>query len=90
MPQIKLPKFDGKHSEFSRFLSTFNTLIHNESSIPTIDKFNNLLDCLSGPALALGAPFQVIEANYQEALDNLIERCDIKSLIFIDHVNSSL
>ena len=54
-------------------------------SISTIDKFNYLIDCLSGQALA---PFQVIEANYQKVLDNLIERYDNKPLIFIDYINS--
>ncbi|XP_065372316.1 uncharacterized protein LOC135964147 [Calliphora vicina] len=88
LPQIKLPKFDGKYAEFSRFISTFNTLVHNESSIVTIDKFNYLLNCLSGQALAVIEPFQVVESNYQKAVDSLVERYDNKSLIFIDHINS--
>lgn len=88
LPQIKLPKFEGKYSEFSRFISTFNTLVHHEPSIPTMDKFNYLLNCLSGQALAVIEPFQVVETNYQKALDTLVERYDNKSLIFIDHINS--
>ncbi|XP_065365533.1 uncharacterized protein LOC135958562 [Calliphora vicina] len=88
LPQLKLPKFDGKYSEFSRFISTFKTLVHNESHIPIIDKFNYLLNCLSGQALAVIEPFQVVESNYQKALDHLIERYDNKSLMFIDNINS--
>lgn len=88
LPQLKLPKFDGKYSEYSRFISSFNTLVNEDSNIPTIDKFNYLLNCLSGQALAVVEPFQVVEANYKLALDRLKERYDNKSLIFIDNINS--
>lgn len=46
------------------------------------------LNSLSVQALTVVEPFQAIESNYQKALDSLIERYDIKSLIFIDHINA--
>ncbi|XP_075160828.1 uncharacterized protein LOC142233707 [Haematobia irritans] len=88
LPQLKLPKFDGKYSEFARFMSTYKTLVHEEASIPTIDKFNYLLNCLSGQALAVVDAFPVSEENYQKAVDRLNERYGNKSLIFIDTINS--
>lgn len=90
LPQLKLPKFDGKYSEYSRFISTYKSLVHEDPYIPTIDKFNYLLNCVSGQALAVIEPFPVIEGNYQKALDRLNERYDNKSLIFIDTINSEL
>ncbi|XP_075154313.1 uncharacterized protein LOC142227952 [Haematobia irritans] len=88
LPQLKLPKFDGKYSEFSRFISTFDKLVHEDSSVPVIDKFNYLLNCLSGQALAVIEPFPVTEGNYERAINRLKERYDNKSLIFIDTINS--
>lgn len=88
LPKLKLPTFDGKYSEYSRFITTFKMLVHDEAYIPTIDKFNYLLNCLSGQALALVEPFQVVEENYQKVLDCLKNRYDNKSLMFIDNVNS--
>ncbi|XP_065356116.1 uncharacterized protein LOC135950508 [Calliphora vicina] len=88
LPKLKLPTFDGKYCEYSRFITTFKMLVHDETCIPTIDKFNYLLNCLSGQALALIEPLQVIEENYQKALDSLRNRYDNKSLIFIDNVNT--
>lgn len=88
LPQLKLPKFDGKYSEYSRFINTFNNMVHEEPCISKIDKFGFLLNCLSGPALAMVEPFQVVEENYQKVLDKLKERYDNKNLIFIDNINS--
>ena len=88
LPQLKLPTFNGKYADYPRFISTFNTLEHEEVCIPTIDKFNYLLNCLSGPALNVVEAFQIIEENYQKALDRLKERYDNKTLIFLDNINS--
>lgn len=57
LPQIKLPKFDGKYSEYNRFINTFNTLVHEDATISVIDKFNYLLNCLCGQALAVVEAF---------------------------------
>lgn len=87
LPNLKLPRFDGKYSEYKRFISTFNNLVHNEP-IPTIDKFNYLLNCLSDQALAAVEAFQVTEENYNKALERLAERFDNKVLILKDHISS--
>ncbi|XP_067641701.1 uncharacterized protein [Eurosta solidaginis] len=86
LPKLKLPKFDGKYTEYSRFIHTFESLVHADSSLSQIDKFNYLLDCLSGAARAVIEPFDVTEANYQRALQRLKERFDNKTLIFIEHI----
>ncbi|XP_075157719.1 uncharacterized protein LOC142230985 [Haematobia irritans] len=88
LPQLKLPKFDGKYSEYYRFINTFNTLVNDDGSIPIIDKFNYLLNCLSGQALAVVEPFQVVEENYSRALERLKARYDNKPLIFIETINN--
>ena len=87
LSQLKLRKFDVIYSELSRFISTFNTVVHNESQIPLIEKFNYLFNCLLGQALPLIESFQVIEKNYRKALYRLKQRYYNKILIFIDNIN---
>ncbi|XP_061387580.1 uncharacterized protein LOC133322632 [Musca vetustissima] len=88
LPSLKLPKFDGKYSEYKRFITAFNNMVHENPSINIIEKFNYLLNCLSGAALAVVEPYQICEENYEKALDRLQERYDNKVLIFLEHIES--
>ncbi|XP_073841445.1 uncharacterized protein [Musca autumnalis] len=88
LPSLKLPNFYGKYSEYQRFITAFNNIVHENPSISIIEKFNYLLNCLSGPALAVVEPFQVSEENYEKALQRLRERYDNKVLIFLEHIES--
>ncbi|XP_073839184.1 uncharacterized protein isoform X2 [Musca autumnalis] len=88
LPSLKLPNFDGKYSEYQRFIAAYNNIVHENHSISVIEKFNYLLNCLSGPALAVVEPFQVCEDNYEKALQRLQERYDNKVLIFLEHIDS--
>ncbi|KAM8702461.1 hypothetical protein ACLKA7_001792 [Drosophila subpalustris] len=67
LPKLKLPNFDGKYANYKRFNTSFNNLIHNDPQIPTIDKFNYLLDCLSGPELEMKRPEA---SSLQSLIDN--------------------
>ncbi|XP_023307569.2 uncharacterized protein LOC111689329 [Lucilia cuprina] len=88
LPSLKLPKFDGKYAEYERFITTFNNMVHENSTISSVDKFNYLLNCLSGQALAVVEPYQVTEDNYPKALNRLKERYDNKVLIFLEHISA--
>ncbi|XP_036335398.1 uncharacterized protein LOC118745835 [Rhagoletis pomonella] len=88
LPSLKLPKFDGKYGEYNRFITSFRNLVHEDKSIPVIDKFNYLLSSLSGNALNVVAPFQVSEENYTKALKQLEQRYDKRVLIFLEHITS--
>ncbi|XP_073814252.1 uncharacterized protein [Musca autumnalis] len=88
LPSLKLPNFNGKYSEYQRFITAFHNIVHENPSISIIEKFNYLLNCLSGPALAVVEAFQVCEENYEKALNRLEERYDNKVLIFLEHIES--
>ncbi|XP_073820368.1 uncharacterized protein [Musca autumnalis] len=88
LPSLKLPNFDGKYSEYQRFITAFYNIVHENPSISIIEKFNYLLNCLLGPALAVVEPYQVCEENYEKALQRLQERYDNKVLIFLEHIES--
>ncbi|XP_036347074.1 uncharacterized protein LOC118756415 [Rhagoletis pomonella] len=88
LPSLKLPKFDGKYAEYKRFFRTFCNMVHDDPTMPKVDKFNYLLNCLSGPALSVIEPFQVTEENYPKAIQRLKERYDNNVLIFQDYITS--
>lgn len=42
LPVVKIPAFDGRAEEWKQFSETFQSLIHNNNSIPRIQKFQYL------------------------------------------------
>ncbi|XP_073843780.1 uncharacterized protein [Musca autumnalis] len=88
LPSLKLPNFNGKYSEYQRFITAFNNIVNDNPAISIIEKFNYLINCLSGPALAVVEPYQICEENYEKALQRLQERYDNKVLIFLEHIES--
>ena len=73
LPNLKIPKFNGKYSEYKNFISCFNKLVHDDPSLSVIGKFKNLINSLQDDALRSVKAFQITEANYQSALDRLAE-----------------
>jgi hypothetical protein len=50
LPTIALPKFEGKYEEWLSFEDSFKALVHNNTKIQTVQKFNYLKSCLIGSA----------------------------------------
>lgn len=90
LPNLKLPTFDGKYSDYKNFITSFNNLVHNEPTLTSIEKFNHPLTCLDGDAFRTVKAFQIIEDNYLKALQRLAERYDKKCLIFFDNIEQIL
>ncbi|XP_036319023.1 uncharacterized protein LOC118733635 [Rhagoletis pomonella] len=84
---MNLPKFKGQYSEFKNFMSLFESLVHNDPTIPDIEKFNHLVNCLSGEALGTVKAFQMSDENYSKALASLKKVYDNKCLIFFDTIS---
>ena len=87
LPKMALPKFSGKYSEFKNFLSLFETLVDNDKSLPNIEKFNHLMQCLSGEALGTIKAFHLSNENYPKALAALKKVYDNDCLIFLDNIS---
>lgn len=88
LPQLKLPTFSGKYSEYKHFISSFNQIIDREYSLSNIEKFNHLRNCLQGPALETIDAFQVSNENYARALERLQARYDNPTLIFLEGISA--
>lgn len=56
LPEIELPKFDGKYTSWLTFRDEFESLVHKNETINDIDKFRYLVSCLRD-----GEAYSVIE-----------------------------
>ncbi|XP_037805276.1 uncharacterized protein LOC119599551 [Lucilia sericata] len=88
LPQLKLPTFSGKYSEYKNFITSFNQVIDREFGLSNIEKFNHLLNCLQGQALETVKAFQITNENYPKALERLKTRYDNSSLIFMENITA--
>ncbi|XP_046803876.1 uncharacterized protein LOC124419278 [Lucilia cuprina] len=84
LPKMKLPKFNGKYSEYKNFISLFESLVDHDMSLTEIEKFNHLISCLSDEALGTAKAYQITEQNYSKALASLKRVYDNPCLIFFD------
>lgn len=74
LPQLKIPKFSGKYSEYKNFITSFNNSVHDDCTLTNIEKFNHLISSLEDDALRTVKAFQVTDENYANALKRLTER----------------
>ncbi|XP_055904404.1 uncharacterized protein LOC129940170 [Eupeodes corollae] len=85
---LRLPKFNGKYSEYKNFMRSFEYLVHESPALSVIEKYNHLLSCLSGKALDTVNALQVTEENYSKAMQSLKDRFDNNALIFSENISS--
>lgn len=88
LPELKLPTFNGRMSEWVTFRDTFKNLIHNDSSLSDMDKFTYLRTSLTGDALQEIASIEISSANYAIAWDALEETFENKKLLVMTHLDS--
>lgn len=81
LPKISLPTFDGSYKNWPTFFDIFNSLIHTNSTLSDIDKFQYLLSSLSSETRNLLKGYQLTKENYQLAFETLTERYQNKRLL---------
>ena len=81
---MKLPKFNEKYAEYKNFMSLFENLVNNDTTLT--EKFNYLISSLSESALGTVKAFQISEENYPKAIVSLKRVYDNKYLIFFDNI----
>ncbi|XP_055388149.1 uncharacterized protein LOC129616520 [Condylostylus longicornis] len=80
--KIKLPRFDGKYSEYPNFIGIFNKSIHNNANYEIIEKCNILVSSLDGIAKNAVREFRISNENYPKILKHLNDRFNNKTLMF--------
>lgn len=81
LPKITLPNFEGDYKNWPTFYDLFKSLVHENSSLSEIEKFQYLLSSLSGQALNLLKGFPLTSQNYHTAFQTLKERYQNKRLL---------
>ena len=85
-PDLKIPTFAGSFDTWLGFYDSFNSMIHNDSDLPTIQKFHYLKGCVTGDAANIISSLATTTENYQVAWDLLKNRYDNKKFIIDSHV----
>ncbi|KAK9703280.1 Protein of unknown function (DUF1759) [Popillia japonica] len=73
LPTIKLPKFEGKYSNWLEFRDTYESLIHTNASINEIQKFHYLRASLEGSAAQVIHSLEFTARNYAVAWEALLD-----------------
>ncbi|KHJ87534.1 hypothetical protein OESDEN_12689 [Oesophagostomum dentatum] len=63
--QLKLPRFYGEEEEFPEFWAIFETLVHENKVLTTVEKMLLLKDSLKGKAEVVVKGIQLVPKNYQ-------------------------
>ncbi|KAJ8972213.1 hypothetical protein NQ317_018687 [Molorchus minor] len=89
LPTIQLPKFDGNYETWLNYRDTYESLIHSNESISSIQKYHYLRASLEGSSAS-----QVIKSleftgeNYAIAWNTLCERYNNTRLLISNHVKA--
>ncbi|XP_036327163.1 uncharacterized protein LOC118739764 [Rhagoletis pomonella] len=90
LPKLQVTKFSGSYTEWLDFFNMFTTLVHNNSGLEDIEKFQYLRSCLTHNAFRLVQSLEVTCSNYKRAIEVLITRYDNKRYIFQSHLQAIL
>ena len=69
LPKLHLPKFTGDITRFKTFWDSFNSAIHMNTELSSIDKFNYVKALLDGPAANVVQGLSLTEDNYLAAVE---------------------
>ena len=87
LPKLTLPTFKGDVTHWTSFWDSYDSAIHNNTQLSTIDKFNYLNSLLEGPAARSIKGLTLTEGNYDSAIDLLKERFGKKQKIIDAHAD---
>lgn len=76
LPKIQVPKFSGDLDSWTHFRDTFLSLVHDNTSIPPVNKMHYLRDALVGEPATLLAGLTFDAKSYQLAWDELMNQYD--------------
>lgn len=81
LPQVSLPKFNGKYADWMAFKDLFMVMVHKNNDLSPVQKFYYLKSCLLGEAAGLVNTLDCTSDNYSKAWLSLTARYDNKVLI---------
>ncbi|XP_055714723.1 uncharacterized protein LOC129808837 [Phlebotomus papatasi] len=90
LPTISLKTFSGRHEDWNAFFAQFTSMIHNQKDLSAVDKFYYLVSYLSGEAFQVVKELEIVESNYEIALELLKNAYEDKRLIIRKYINQLL
>jgi len=90
LPKITLPRFKGEMTKFTPFWDVFESNIHNNVTLSTVDKFTYFKSCLEGEAARAVEGISVTDANYNIAIDIIKQRYGNKQQLISAHMDELL
>ena len=95
VPQVRLPKlsirkFNGDLTRWVTFWDSFDSSIHTNPTLSSVDKFNYLISLLESSAAEAIAGLTLTSANYEEAVATLRKRFGNPQLIVDRHMEALL
>ena len=90
LPRLTLPTFKGDVTHWTSFWDSYNSAIHSNSQLTTIDKFNYLHSLVKGPAARSIKGLTLTEGNYKSAFDLLKQRYGKPQQIIAAHMDELL
>lgn len=90
LPNVVIPTFTGKYTDYYDFINIFNAMIDNDQSLSPVQKFYYLKGYLSGEPEALIHNLKLNNDSYVEALRLLRDRYDNKTKIIQELINTLL
>ena len=88
LPRIELPSFDGQYEDWKTFFDMFKGTVHEQQSLPKVQKLYYLRGALKGEAKRVLSHLPTTEANYDAAIQLLKDRYDNEFLITKAHLNN--
>ncbi|XP_017470392.1 PREDICTED: uncharacterized protein LOC108362066 [Rhagoletis zephyria] len=79
LPKLQLPSFVGAYTEWPNFLGMFQTVVHNDTELSNLEKFQHLRSCLKGAAMDTIQSLEIRDENYIIAFDLLVQRHTFKN-----------
>ena len=87
LPELTIKRFNGDLTKWCTFWDMFESSIHNNPALSSVDKFNYLLSLLESSAAEAVSGLALTAANYDEAVATLKKRFGNKQLIVSRHMD---
>lgn len=88
LPVMNIPKFNGDFKEWKSFFDLFQSIIHTNNNLSTIQKYHYLKQSLEGEAASVLKHLVITEANYETAYELLQKKYDKEDLIIEMHLET--
>ena len=90
LPKLNFPQYNGDITRFTSFWQSFESAIHCNDTISSINKLNFLVNLLEGPAHGAIAGLELTKANYVNEIETLHRHFSNKQMIIASHMQAFL